>query len=214
MTSRFARRMSTFLRRGRWLPFAALLSFVPRPAFAAPHDVCLYLDIGDQFWDATPYAGNEYREEFGRNDSNTSYPAQRWLARVTDNNGTVIFGWTPLDESGCATIDVTDPTKAHVLQWIRWAHWEDTGNHIVAYDCESDMATCELADLPQAQAFTPGGGNVSEVVVDYGAKPTENRRLPRDMVMWATSFAEERMRPSARTRSPTLGPTRPTTKPA
>lgn len=179
------------IRLGGVSAFAVL--FAPQLAHAAKHQVCLYLDIGGEFYDASPYSGNEYREEFGRNESNTSYPAQRWLAQVVDNNGIVLYGWEPLDGDGCASIDVTDPTKPHVLQWIRWAHWEDTGNHVVAYDCDSAMEECQLVDLPELQSFTPGGASVSEVIVDYGANPTNDARLPRDMVMWATSFAEERM---------------------
>ena len=192
MTTRLAPRMGIPQRFGPLLLFA-LLFVAPRLALAAPHDVCLYFDIGGQFWDASPYNGEEFKEEFGRHESNKSYPAQRWLAQVLDNNGDVLFGWEPLDGNGCATVDVTDPSTAHVIRWVRWAHWETTGNHVVSYDCESDMSTCNLTDLPTARSFTPGASSVSEVIVGYGSKPTEERRLPRDMILWGTSFAEERM---------------------
>lgn len=53
------------------------------------------------------------------------------------------------------------------------------------------METCTL--LPDNASFTPDVSGISEVVVEYGPSPLANESLPRDMVQWATSFAEERM---------------------
>lgn len=155
-------------------------------AKAVQHEVCLYFDIGDEFWDASTPGVVEFREEFGRNEGSTSYPAQRWLARVTHDRsgGTVGFGWAPLDGNGCATIDVPDLSTL-TIEWMRWSHWETTGNQVIGYGCDAAMTTCDLA--VQSQAFNPSGSGTSTVVVS----PVQEN-LPQDMVQWVTSFAEER----------------------
>ena len=64
----------------RLVPVAAAgLALYARPARAEPHRMCLYLDIGADYWDASPRAadGEDFREEYGRNEGPRSYPAQR-----------------------------------------------------------------------------------------------------------------------------------------
>ncbi len=88
---------------------------------AVEHEACSYLDIGDAYWDASPRASDEedFREEYGRNEDDTSYPAQRWLARVTrDKSGTVGFGWASVDDDGCATVDVPNLSIRELLQTV------------------------------------------------------------------------------------------------
>jgi hypothetical protein len=119
-------------------------------AQAEPHQVCLYLDIGDELWDASPRAadGKDFREEYGRNEGPLSYPAQRWLARVRDEStGTVVFGWRPLDGSGCAAFDLPAGETELTVEWMRWASWNespDTGNQLVGYRCDAEMSSCNL----------------------------------------------------------------------
>lgn len=99
--------MSAFGREAVFVALAVLMFAWPRAALAIDHEVCLYFDIGDQFWDASPRAfdGREFREEFGRNESSTSYPAQRWLARVSASGGETLYGWGPLRNDGCVRVD-------------------------------------------------------------------------------------------------------------
>lgn len=122
-------------------------------AHAVPHRLCLYFDIGDQFWDASPRAGDgmEFWEEYGRNLGPTAYPAQRRLARIRDDStGEVVWGWRPLGgwdafeadpdpacncgvqppppdpgNAGCADFELDDPNTTLTLHWTRWAVWGD-----------------------------------------------------------------------------------------
>lgn len=160
---------------------------VPREARAQAHAVCLYLDLGAELWDASPRAadGEDFDEEHGRNDGPTAYPAQRWLARVRDEaTGTVLFGWAPLDSSGCATIELeADTTLA--FEWTRWAVWSDTGNQQVGYFCDPWMASCEL-DVNERSvpaSLATGGTEIILTAFDYEEV---------DVALWVTSFAEER----------------------
>lgn len=157
-----------------------------KEAAAVEHEVCLYFDIGDEYWDASPRPdGDEYREEYGRNLGSTSYPAQRYLARVTHNKtGTVVFGWAPLDGDGCATVDVPHLESSLTIQWLRWGHWESTGNQLVGYNCDATMRSCDL--LPGDTSFFPTRSR-SDIVVTPGEE-----EIPHDTVMWATTFAENR----------------------
>lgn len=154
-------------------------------AKAVEHNVCLYFDIGDEFWDASTPGVVEFNEEFGRNEGSTSYPAQRWLARVThDKTGTVGFGWAPLDENGCARVDVPSLTSL-TIEWMRWSHWETTGNQIIGYDCDASMTSCD--HIQDVRTFTPSSSNRTNVII----QPTLGD-LPKDTIQWVTSFAEER----------------------
>lgn len=122
-------------------------------ARAVPHRLCLYFDIGDEFWDASPRVadGMEFDEEYGRNLGPTSYPAQRRLARIRDeSNGEVIWGWRPLGgwapfaqdadpacscgtqqpppepgDAGCADFDLDDVNTTLTVEWTRWSVWGD-----------------------------------------------------------------------------------------
>lgn len=169
---------------------AGSLSLCSWPAQAQPHHVCLYLDIGADLWDASPRAsdGEDFREEYGRNEGLTSFPAQRWLARVRDEStGAVVFGWRPLDGTGCAAFDL-DHEADLTLEWTRWALWndqQDTGNQIVGYRCDEVLDDCRLdigARTVPADMLT----GVTNVFVQRG------ERRPVDVVLWAASFAEER----------------------
>jgi len=165
----------------------------PQTARAAPHDVCLYFDVGDAWLDASPTAvgGVDLREEYGRNEGPTSYPAQRFLARITNNkSGAVAFGWAPLDGNGCATIDVPKFSPPLLtIQWMRWSHWESNGNQVVSYDCDPDMLGCTLP--VQSRSFSPSTSGETEVIVEYLS--IDEQDLRRDSIAWATSFAEERI---------------------
>ncbi|MCX4243195.1 hypothetical protein [Paraliomyxa miuraensis] len=118
-----------------------------------PHRLCLYFDIGDHFWDASPRAadGMEFWEEYGRNLGPTAYPAQRRLARILDEStGQVVWGWRPLGgwaplpgdsdpacscgvqppppdpgDAGCADFELEDPSTTLTVEWTRWAIWDD-----------------------------------------------------------------------------------------
>ena len=175
------------------LPCALLVivGFHAGSAQAQPHQVCIYLDLGADLWDASPRAadGEDFREEYGRNEGPTSYPAQRWLAHVVDaRTGTGLFGWEPLDGSGCASFDLPDGAGVLGVEWVRWAVWEDdpdTGNQIVGYSCTTEMMGCSLT---QSARLVPAdiGAGVTEVIV------TQDQIEPIDGVMWVASFAEER----------------------
>jgi len=149
--------------------------------------VCLYLDIGPELWDASPRAadGEDFREEYGRNTGPTAYPAQRWLARVRDEaTREVLFGWAPLDASGCAEIEIGGETTL-AFQWARWAVWSDTGNQQVGYFCDPWMASCELEVKYESVPANLATG-ITEIIL------TDLDYVPVDVVLWATSFAEER----------------------
>jgi hypothetical protein len=169
---------------------AALGSYAPA-AQADPHQVCLYLDLGDGYWDASPRAadGEEFGEEYGRNEGPHSYPAQRWLARVRDDTtGTIVFGWSALDGNGCAAFDLPPSETALTVEWVRWAIWNDapeTGNQLVGYRCDAAMSSCtidqDIFTLPANMAT-----GVTEIVA--GTKIVDEI----DLIFWAATFAEER----------------------
>jgi hypothetical protein len=161
------------------------LALHPASARAEPHRVCLYLDIGDLYWDASPRAsdGRDFREEYGRNEGPTSYPAQRWLARVSDETtGEVFFGWDPLDDSGCATFELAGDTDL-LVEWARWAVWSETGNQVVGYHCDTATSDCHLQ---RYRTTVPTGTGATNVVVE----PTSTKEV--DTILWAATYAEER----------------------
>lgn len=166
-----------------WL--AAALALYPATVQAQPHQVCLYLDIGAELWDASPRAsdGEDFREEYGRNEGPTSYPAQRWLARVSDETtGEAFFGWDPLDGFGCAAFDLAGDTDL-LVEWARWATWSETGNQIVGYRCETAAQDCKLERYSKR---VPSGAGVTNVIIE----PSTAKEV--DVILWSTSFAEER----------------------
>ncbi len=170
---------------------AAALWLCALPAQAQPHRVCLYLDIGDLLWDASPRAadGHDFREEHGRNEGPTSYPAQRWLARVQDDGtGETLFGWDPLDGSGCADVELPDRGTTLTLEWLRWASWDaepETGNQVIGYHCRAETGDCTLEIQRETVPVDPAG--VTSVIVPGMAEGTEI-----NTVLWAATFAEER----------------------
>jgi hypothetical protein len=160
-------------------------------AQAEPHQLCLYLDIGDDLWDASPRAadGENFREEYGRNEGSTSYPAQRWLARVRDEaTDDIVFGWRPLDGNGCAAFELPGGETELTIEWVRWAVWNDapeTGNQLVGYDCNAVMTGCDL--LPAARTLPANmATGITEVVIEL----LDTEEI--DLLFWAATFAEER----------------------
>jgi hypothetical protein len=163
---------------------------ISTPARAAPHQVCLYLDIGAELWDASPRHadGRDFHEEYGRNEGPLSYPAQRWLARVSDETtGETFFGWDPLDENGCAAFELSGATDLTV-QWMRWAVWSETGNHVVAYSCPSSTQDCTAGQRTQILPADTTSG-VTSVVAQANSLQVKSM----DATMWSASFAEERL---------------------
>lgn len=163
-------------------------------ASAEPHHVCVYLDIGDELWDASPRAadGEEFYEEHGRNEGARSYPAQRWLARVRDEaTDAVLYGWEPLDGAGCAALELPPGTTELAVEWMRWAVWEDgpdTGNQLVGYRCDAAMTDCTV---DRSLVFLPANlvTGTTEVIVTI-----DDMLVPQiDSTFWATTFAEERL---------------------
>lgn len=155
----------------------------PTPAHAEPHRVCLYLDIGDLYWDASPRAsdGRDFREEYGRNEGPTAYPAQRWLARVRDEStGTIVFGWSPLDGSGYAAFELPPAETELRVEWARWAVWNDapnTGNQLVGYRCDPQMDSCAL-DIRSRMPADVAAGTTSFIVLSTEAIPIDSTCIP------------------------------------
>jgi hypothetical protein len=170
---------------GIWIPVAQ----------AEPHQMCLYLDIGADYWDASPRAadGEDFREEFGRNEGYTSFPAQRWLARVRDEAaGEIVFGWRPLDGNGCAAFEIAGGPTELTIEWMRWAVWDrevETGNQLVGYRCDAVMANCTLRPSTRTVPADMLTG-VTEVVVEPFSVGTGVEQI--DLAFWAATFAEER----------------------
>ena len=168
----------------------AWLVLLPGSARAQPHRVCLYLDLGALYWDASPRAadGEDFREEYGRNEGALSYPAQRWLAHVRDeDSGLALFGWEPLDATGCAELELPDETTSLRVEWVRWALWEDepeTGNQIIGYRCPQPE-TCAFEQLRQTVPPDRVSGMTAVHVSSLQVQPT-------DAVLWAAAFAEDR----------------------
>lgn len=169
----------------------AVVALGPCTAQAQPHRVCLYFDLGSHYWDASPRTadGEDFREEYGRNEGDRSFPAQRWLAHVIDvDSGQELFGWGPLDATGCADLELEDGIANLGVEWMRWAVWEqepETGNQIVGYACTASMEKCTLLSDTRVQPADLATG-VTNVVVPW------SEVVPMDGVMWAASFAEER----------------------
>lgn len=183
---------SAFATSTRWVLLPTVIAWLGLHAEtvqAQPHRVCLYLDIGDELWDASPRAadGEDFREEYGRNEGPTSYPAQRWLARVSDAMaGEDLFGWDPLDGGGCAAFELADADAELVVQWVRWATWESlrTGNQLIGYACDPSMGDCELEVL-RARVPADVAGVTSVIVTGADLREV-------DFALWCASFAEER----------------------
>jgi hypothetical protein len=143
--------------RRRWLgrcaPIALAIWASAFDAHAVPHRLCLYFDIGDELWDASPRAadGAELWEEYGRNTGPMGFPAQRRLVHIRDEStGQVVWGWRPLggwdpfpadatpgcncgvqpppplpEDAGCADFELDDPMTTLTVQWTRWSVWGD-----------------------------------------------------------------------------------------
>jgi hypothetical protein len=169
-----------------------------------PHTLCLDFPIGDDFWDASAPGGNEFWENFGRNEGSRPYPGRRWLARITEIDGasqTVRWGWAPLDDDGCAHFTVTDVDVDLRVQWVRWAHWNDeldetaaqTGNQIVGYACTEAttqlIGNCEFG-LPGLVEVEADSGGTTIVTTDTLGETQD--LLAVDLPFWAMTFAEER----------------------
>jgi hypothetical protein len=173
------------------LGLAASVALHAPSAWAESHQMCLYLDIGSELWDASPRAadGEDFREEYGRNEGPTSYPAQRWLARVRDEGtGEIVFGWRPLDGNGCAAFELAGGETELTMEWMRWAVWNEdaeTGNQVVGYRCDAVMTSCDL--LPERRS-TPANmvTGLTPIILDE----VETEEI--DLVFWAATFAEER----------------------
>lgn len=192
----FGRRRRVWSGRWAWVGWALGISVVigVPVARAGPHQICLYLDIGDDYWDASPRAadGEEFREEYGRNLGPTAYPAQRWLARVRDEaTDEIVFGWRPLDGAGCAAFELPGGETDLTIEWVRWAVWNDapdTGNQLVGYRCDAIMMDCDLVPTTRTVPANMATG-VTEVVLEPiiigGVEEI-------DLVFWAATFAEER----------------------
>lgn len=163
-------------------------------AQAEPHQACLYLDLGGDFWDASPRAadGEEFREEYGRNEGPTSFPAQRWLARVRDEStDEIVFGWRPLDGNGCAAFELPSSDTDLTIEWVRWAVWNDspdTGNQIIGYDCNAAMEICDLMPTERTVPANTTTGITNVVLEPIDAEGVEEI----DFAFWAATFAEER----------------------
>jgi hypothetical protein len=174
----------------RLLAGLAVIYLTPAAVRAESHRLCLYLDLGTEFWDASPRAadGRDFDEEYGRYEGPTSYPAQRWLARIRDESADeVVFGWHPLDGSGCAEFGIAGDTDL-TIEWVRWAAWEDspeTGNNIIGYDCDPSMSSCTLMVPRTVTLPVNTAAGTTEVIVSTSIRPV-------DLVFWAASFAEER----------------------
>jgi len=170
------------------VPSALVLLLLPAQARAEPHRLCIYLDIGDQFWDASPRAadGEEFHEEFGRNEGAASYPAQRWLARVRNaTTDAVLFGWSPLDGSGCADFELPADETQLMVEWVQWAAW-GTGNQLVGYQCEASLLDCRLVPIMRSVNANVATG-ITEIVDGQSVEPESI-----DWLFWAATFAEER----------------------
>lgn len=172
---------------------SAGIGLYAQEASAEPHQLCLYLDIGDDFWDASPRAadGEEFYEEHGRNQGPTSYSAQRWLARVVDEStGSIVFGWDPLDGAGCASFELPPQETVLTVEWLRWAVWDDspdTGNQLVGYRCDAAMSSCQVDRSSVSLAANIATGT-TEAIAPFDASLVHEV----DLALWAASFAEER----------------------
>lgn len=163
--------------------WAPVVAFVPREATA--HELCLTLELGPRYEDASPGDG-EFFEDYGRDDGTDPYPAQRWLARVIAANGPdsgqTLWGWDALDAGGCTSdFELLGATQVTV-RYLPWAYFASTDNSIVAYDC---------AGSGPCQASTPitgpvaASGSATRLVIDSPSV------APWETALWAASFAEE-----------------------
>lgn len=174
----------------------------PPDALAAPEQmrVCLDLEHGPQLWDASPrqaepVENEDYGEDYGRWEGSHPFPAQRWLARVRDENtGEPLWGFAPLDEDGRtgATADIDyedeDPTT-FTIEYVKWAYWADGERSIVGYGCTGEFAdpSCEF-QVPRevfgVEAVPSGTTYATMADLDL---------LEEEYPVWAASFCEERL---------------------
>lgn len=172
------------------------LALYTSPVRAEPHQMCLYLDVGVDFWDASPRAadGEDFREEYGRNEGYTSFPAQRWLARVRDEGSDeIVFGWRPLDGNGCAAFELPGGETELTLEWMRWAVWDEeleTGNQLVGYRCDAVMTSCDLRPSARTMPANMVTGVTEVVLAPFDPVGTGIEEI--DLAFWAATFAEER----------------------
>lgn len=177
-------------RRATFLGVLALC-LLSATARAAEHQVCLYLDLGPEFWDASPreYDGYDFEEEYGRNEGDHSYPALRWLARIRDvASDEILFGWDPLDANGCATVSIEGLREVR-FEWIRWASWVDgvgSGNQLLGYRCDPATSDCNVL-MPRSRTTILDSALMGTDVVFLG-----DDLEPIDWLFWAATFSEDR----------------------
>jgi hypothetical protein len=170
----------------------------PPPALADPAQtrVCLDLELGPELWDASPRQADdkEFGEDYGRWEGSHPFPAQRWLARVIDDNsGQPLWGFAPLDEDGCtgatADIEYDDESPTFTVQYVKWAHWSEGDRSIVGYGCMGTLAdpTCNF-QVPLAVSgveAVPSGTTYATV--------DDSVVFPEEHPLWAASFCEEHL---------------------
>jgi hypothetical protein len=167
---------------------------------ARAETMCLDFGIGEDLWDASPQPRDgdppeDFLEERGRDEGPGSYPAQRWLARIEDDDtGDLLWGWQPLDGDGCATYPLPSGTSTLRVSFVRWAVWDaaadpnapDTGNQIVGYDCDPTAGACQF-DLETLTATAVVDGTTRITTAGVGSGPL----VASDLGLWSATFAEE-----------------------
>jgi hypothetical protein len=129
-------------------------------------------------------------EDYGRIDDPIARRLPRMLTRVLTEDGEVLWGWRPTSASGCTDPFTIPASRKVVVETLDWAHWDDTGNDLVSYDCTTAEDSIVAASMTRG-CHMPRGHTVvdidrdGEILVTLDSSQT-NR------VFWAASQAEER----------------------
>lgn len=154
---------------------------------------------------------SDYGEDYGRWEGLRPFDGSRYLVRVSDTSDNVLWGWQPLDDTGCT--GVFDDGGLDVEQlFVQRTRWVVTpaGHSILGYECElsneanpmqaeSDDGACQLPDFP---GLVLGTGSASSDCLSTGADVDRCTQWtvttlsgaiePIDNNLWATTQADRR----------------------
>jgi hypothetical protein len=151
--------------------------------------VCIQSEALDYLED-TLSDSSKLAEDYGRVDDPIARRLPRMLTRVSSEDGEVLWGWRPSSASGCTDPFTIPASRTIVVETLDWAHWDDTGNDLVAYDCTT------AADSIAAASMTAGCQLPrTRVVVEIDREGEVLVTLDSNnsnRVFWAASQAEER----------------------
>ena len=185
---------------------AVTWGLLPGTAVAASQIVCVHFDLDPVYTDASPAGAMcnslgcnapdpltccDQKEDFGRRDELDRWGAPRLLVQIRGVDNEVLWGWRPLDGSGCTSPIETQQTTLS-LDYLPWSYSDDRNASIVGFNCDADQEPerCAFETVSVNNFGLDDSGTTRVTIADPdGGGPL----LDLNSLLWAASFAEERI---------------------